>query len=155
GSGLTGVGAWENTLANPFPQDLTVVAADSDGGTGIMTNTVVIYIGTKQATGTVADQAGLTNGSVYFVNVTGNPLEIVSSTTRATNITSGPRFTRSATSSTPFSRPEDGAWNPLDPRQYYFVTPDRLDVSTAAGPNPTVGATGAAAGQIGMSRLWR
>jgi hypothetical protein len=48
GSGLTGVGAWENALANPFPQDKTVVVGDSDGGTGIMTNAVAVYVGTKQ-----------------------------------------------------------------------------------------------------------
>src|SRR5262245_14125838 len=35
GSGLTGVTASENTLANPFPQLKTVVITDSDGGTGI------------------------------------------------------------------------------------------------------------------------
>src|SRR5262249_50108484 len=28
GSGLTGVGAWENSLANPYPQDKTVVIGD-------------------------------------------------------------------------------------------------------------------------------
>src|SRR5262245_35596194 len=155
GSGLSGVGAWENTLANPFPQDLTVIAADNDGGTGIMTNAVAIYVGTKQSTGTAVDRAGLTNGTLYFVNVTGNPVEITNSTSRATGITNGTRFTLGSTTSTTFSRPEDGAWNPLNPRQYYFVTTDRLDASTSTGPNPTVGATGAPAGQIGMSRLWR
>lgn len=144
GSGLTGVGAWENSLANPFPQDQTVVMATSDGGTGIMTNAVAVYVGTKQATGSEADKAGLTNGTLKFVNVVGNPLEIVSTTTRATNIVSGTRFTLSGTSSTTFSRPEDGAWNPLDPSEFYFVTTDQLDQKTDG-----VGA------QVGQTRLWR
>jgi len=144
GSGLTAVGAWENALANPFPQDKTVVVATSDGGTGIMTNAVAVYVGAKRRTGSEVDKAGLTNGTLKFVNVTGNPIEIVNTTTRATNITSGTRFTLSGTSSTTFSRPEDGAWNPLNPRQFYFVTTDRLDqVSDGVGP------------QIGQTRLWR
>src|SRR5262249_36412 len=107
-----------------------------------------------QNTGNAAEKAGLTNGTQSFVNVTGNAAEIVNTTTRATNIVSGTRFTLSGTSSTTFSRPEDGAWNPADPRQFFFVTTDRLDNNPSTGPNPTTGATGAVA-QTGMSRLWR
>src|SRR5262249_55974528 len=144
GSGLTAVGAWENALANPFSQLKTVVVANSDGGTGIMTNAVAVYVGTKTNTGSEADRAGLTNGTLSFVNVVGNPVEIVNTTTRATNITSGTRFTLSGTSSTTFSRPEDGAWDPNNPNVYYFVTTDRLDqVSDGIGS------------QIGQTRLWR
>lgn len=144
GSGLTAVGAWENTLANPYAQDKTVVASGNDGGTGIMANSVSVYVGTKQATGSEVDKAGLTNGTLKFVNVTGSPVEIVNTTTRATNITSGTRFTLSGTSSTTFSRPEDGAWNPANPKEFYFVTTDQID-QVADG----VGA------QVGSTRLWR
>jgi hypothetical protein len=144
GSGLTAVGAWENALANPFPQNKTVVIGNNDGGSGIMSNAIAVYVGTKTNMGSEVDKAGLTNGALKFVNVDGNPLEIINTTTRATNITSGTRFTLSATSSTTFSRPEDGAWDPLHPNQYYFVTTDRLDqVSDGVGA------------QIGRSRLWR
>jgi hypothetical protein len=144
GSGLTGVGAWENALANPYAQDKTVVIGNNDGGTGIMTNALAVYVGTKQTTGSEVDKAGLTNGTLKFVNVTGNPVEIVNTTTRATNIRSGTRFTLSGTASTAFSRPEDGAWDPRNPNQYYFVTTDQLDQA-----NDGVGA------QIGQTRLWR
>jgi hypothetical protein len=144
GSGLTGVGDWENLLANPFPQDKTFVIGNNDGGTGIMNNSLSVYVGTKQSTGTEADKAGLTNGTMKFVNVTGNPVEVVDTTTRATNITSGTRFTLSGTASTTFSRPEDGAWDPANLSRYYFVTTDRLDqVSDGLGS------------QIGTTRLWR
>src|SRR5262245_10188949 len=112
GTQLTGVSASENTLANPFPQLKTVVITDSDGGTGIMTNALSGYVATKTSTGTEVEKAGLMNGTLKFINVTGNSAEIVNGATRATNITSGTRFTLSATSSTTFSRPEDGAWNP-------------------------------------------
>jgi len=145
GSGLTGVGAWENSLANPFPQLKTVVISNSDGGTGIMTNAVSVYVGTKTNTGSAVDQAGLTNGTTKFVNVVGNPVEIVNATTRATNITNGTRFTLSGTSSTTFSRPEDGAWDPAHPNVFYFVTTDQLD-RTSDSLTPA---------QTGQTRLWR
>lgn len=144
GSGLTGLGAWENALANPYEQDKTIVIGNNDGGTGIMNNSVSVYIGTKTNTGSEADKAGLTNGTLKFINVTGNPVEIVNSTTRATNITSGTRFTLNSTAATTFSRPEDGAWNPANPAEYFFVTTDRLDQV-----NDGIGT------QIGRSRLWR
>jgi len=145
GSGLTGVTASENTLANPFPQPKTVVITDSDGGTNLMTNALSVYVGTKTNTGSEVDRAGLTNGTLSFVNVVGNPVEIVNGTTRATNITSGTRFTLNGTSSTTFSRPEDGAWNPLNPNEFYFVTTDQLD-RTSDSLTPA---------QTGQTRLWR
>jgi Secretion system C-terminal sorting domain/SprB repeat/HYR domain len=144
GSGLTGIGAWENALANPFEQNKTVVIGLNDGGTGIMNNSVSLYVGTKTNTGTEVDKAGLTNGTLNFVNVTGNPTEIVNTATRATNIVSGSPFTLSGTSSTVFSRPEDGVWNPANPSQFFFLTTDQYDqVKDGVGA------------QVGRSRLWR
>ena len=154
GSGINDVGSWENALASPFVQDLTVVAATNDGGSGLMNNRVSVYVGTKQATGTVADKAGLKNGNSFFLQVTGNPAEITNSTTRTTGITSGTRFTLHPTIGTQFSRPEDGAWDPTNPRDFWFVTTDRIDTQTATGENRTIGASGPA-NQVGMSRLWR
>jgi hypothetical protein len=87
--------------------------------------------------------AGLTTGTLKFVNVTGNPAEIINATTRATNITNGTRFTLSGTASTTFSRPEDGAWS-SDGSKYYFVTTDRLDNTELTGST-----------QKGATRLWR
>src|SRR5262245_11754256 len=150
GSGLTGVTASENTLANPFSQLKTVVITDSDGGTGIMNNAVTVYVGTKTATGSEADKAGLTNGTLKFLAVNGfadgngnTTEEFSNATTHAANFTST-RFSLSATTSTTFSRPEDGAWDPAHPNVYYFVTTDRLDqVSDSIGT------------QIGQTRLWR
>ena len=146
GSGLTGVGGWENALANPLAQDKTIVIGNNDGGTGIMSNALAVYVGTKQATGSEIDKAGLTNGVLKFINVTGNAAEIpaANATTRNTAITNGTRFSLSGTASTTFSRPEDGAWNPNNPKEYFFVTTDRLD------NQDTVGGT-----QKGATRLWR
>lgn len=151
GSGLTGIAAPENGLANPYPQSKTIVIAESDGGTGIMNNTVSVYVGTKTNSGSAADRAGLTNGALKFINVAGfadasgsTIDELNNTTTRTTGITSGTRFTLSGTSSTNFSRPEDGGWNPAKPNEFYFVTTDRLDqVGDSSGT------------QIGQTRLWR
>lgn len=144
GSGLPGVGAWESLVGCPFPQDKTVVIGLNDGGTGIMNNALSVYVGTKQATGSEVDKAGLTNGITKHVFVAGNNQEISNTTTRTTNIVSGTRFSLSADSSTFFSRPEDGAWNPAKPNEFYFVTTDQLDsVSDGQG-------TG-----VGQTRLWR
>lgn len=144
GSGGSGIGAWENALANPYAQNRTIVIGNNDGGSGIMNNAIAIYVGTKTNTGSEVDKAGLTNGVTKFIRVTANSAEIINASTRATNITSGTAFTLSSTASTSFSRPEDGAWNTLDARQYYFVTTDVYN-SLADGQG----------GQIGRSRLWR
>lgn len=144
GSGLTGVGGWENIVASPFMQDKTVVIGTNDGGTGIMTNSIAVYVGTKTNAGSEVDRAGLSNGTLKFVLVTGNLVEIANSATRATNITNGTTFTLSGTASTTFSRPEDGAWSLSNPNQFYFVTTDQLDqVSDSLGT------------QVGRTRLWR
>jgi hypothetical protein len=146
-SGLTGIGAWENALANPFAQDKTIVIGNNDGGTGIMTNSVAVYVGTKQSTGSEVDKAGLTNGTLKFVNIAGMAVE--GSTGRGNTVlpatpAPGAAFTLSATTSTTFLRPEDGAWDPANPSKYYFVTTDRYD-------NAKDGLSGA----NGYSRLWR
>jgi hypothetical protein len=143
---LTGVGAWENTLLSPFAQDKTIAIGLNDGGTGIMNNALSVYVGTKQSTGTEVDKAGLTNGTLKHVVIAGNPLEIpaANATSRVTNIINGTRFSLSATTSTTFSRPEDGAWDTSNPRYFYFVTTDRLDLASDG-----LGA------QIGQTRLWR
>jgi hypothetical protein len=70
-SGLTGLGSWENAVASPFAQDKTVVVGLSDGGTGIMNNSVSVYVGTKQSTGSEVEKAGLMNGTLEFINVAG------------------------------------------------------------------------------------
>ncbi len=144
GSGLAGAPSYENLLANPLAQEKTVVIGNNDGGSGINAGAVAVYVGTKQSTGTEVDKAGLSNGVLKFVAVTGNPAEITDAATRSTGIASGTRFSLSSIASTTFSKPEDGAWNPANPNEYYFVTSDRLDqVGDGVG------------GQVGNTRLWR
>ncbi|MGC2048936.1 MAG: hypothetical protein WA635_10035, partial [Gallionella sp.] len=144
GSGGSDVGGWENLLANPFPQNQTVVIGNNDGGTGIMSNALAVYVGTKTKTGSEVDKAGLTNGVTRFVYVDGIINEIGNAAERTSSIVSGMRFSLSDTVSTHFSRPEDGAWNPRNPKEFYFVTTDQLDKTDLTGGT-----------QKGGTRLWR
>ncbi len=112
---LTALGkaAWEDIAANPATGVDTVAVGQSDGGT----QGVYVYHGTKQATGTPVEKAGLTNGTSLAIAVAGMTAEDPS-----TSYTAGPkRFTMAATG-TAFARPEDGAWDTLNPDVYYFAT---------------------------------
>ena len=156
------VGGWENALANPFAQNKTVVIGTNDGGTNIMSNSVGVYVGTKTNSGTAADKAGLTNGTIKFVAVTGfAPAgttidEFTNGTTHANVMSGVQNFTLSDTASTNFSRPEDGAWNPNNPNEFYFVTTDRLDTNDGGvGYNASNVVTTAANSQTGQTRLWK
>lgn len=143
----TAIGGWENLLVNPLAQDKTVVVGNNDGGSGIMSNSVAVYVGDKQTTGTDVEKAGLTNGTLKFINVAGMAVEGSTSrgaTVAPASVANGTRFSLSDTTSTTFLRPEDGAWNVKNYNEFYFVTTDRVD--TVADGLGT---------QVGNSRLWR
>jgi hypothetical protein len=123
--------AWENIIANPGTGSKTVVAGTDDTTPG----QVFIYVGTKTGAGSPVEKAGLTNGQLYGVAVAG-----VANEPSATGIASGTAFTlaslgnvetwseaqleAAATTAgvTRFLRPEDGAWDPTNPADFYFVT---------------------------------
>jgi hypothetical protein len=120
-----------------------------------------VYLGQKQTTGTSVEKAGLTNGNVYGIKVAGLATE-----TNATTLAPGTRFDlvdlgvrtnstapqletdSNAAGVTRFLRPEDGSWDPSNPRRFYFVTtnafnaPSRLWRLTFDDPaNPAAGGT--------------
>jgi hypothetical protein len=123
--------SWENSVASPFSSNKTIVAGldDSSGGQ------VYFYIGDKTNTGTDIDKAGLNNGLLYGLAVSGLPAELNASVPAAgtrfslanlgdvSNTTGAALETQSNTAGvTRFFRPEDGAWNPSNPNEFYFVT---------------------------------
>lgn len=123
--------SWENAVASPFKQDKTIVVGTDDATPG----QVYVYIGTKTNSGSDIDKAGLTGGNLYGVAVTGMPTEtsslvIPANTTFSlvnlgdVSAVSGASLnTMSNTLSiTNFIRPEDGAWDPSAPNDFYFVT---------------------------------
>jgi phosphodiesterase/alkaline phosphatase D-like protein/predicted nucleic acid-binding Zn ribbon protein len=145
--------SWENAVASPAVSNKTVVVGTDDGQNG----QVYVYVGTKTNTGTDIDKAGLNNGKLFGIKVTGLVDELAASTPaigsrfsladlgQVQNTTGAALDAASETAQvTSFLRPEDGAWDPSSPRDFYFNTTHQLDqVSDGVGT------------QVGNSRVWR
>ncbi|MBA3778380.1 MAG: DUF839 domain-containing protein [Chloroflexi bacterium] len=146
--------SWENAVANPATRNRTVVIGLDDSTPG----QVYVYVGKKSNKGNPVERAGLTDGNLYGVKVAG-----VTDESRATGIGgtskpfslhnfsnvsdwSGAQLQASSESAgvTQFLRPEDGAWDPNNPNDFYFVTTDRFDPNKAVNDSAD-----------GRSRLWR
>ena len=123
--------SWENSVANPATGDKTIVAGTDDATPG----QVYFYIGTKTNSGTEIEKAGLSNGVLYGPSVSGMLVEqsgsIPASNTPFTMINLGDvhNLTGATLNSnsnnagvSQFLRPEDGAWDPMHPEDFYFVT---------------------------------
>ena len=130
--------SFENLVANPSTGNKTVVAALDDVAGG----QVYFYYGDKQATGNPIEMAGLTGGHLYGVKVadfaaSGNEAPNTLTPLGADNTSS---FTLAdvgdvsgmtgvqieaasdALGVAGFLRPEDGAWDTVNPDRFYFVT---------------------------------
>jgi hypothetical protein len=157
--------AFENVVANAHTGDKTVVAAMDDGTNG----QVYFYVGDKKATGSAIDKAGLTGGNLFGIHVTeldgaSNNNESASASPLGadekslftmvnlgdvSNKTGGELDTMSeAQKVTTFLRPEDGAWDTLNPNRFYFVTTDAFNapsrlwaVDFTDASNPAAGGT--------------
>ncbi len=123
--------SWENSVAHPNPGRETVVVGLDDSGGG----QVYVYVGTKTRSYNPVAAAGLTDGVLYGIKVDGYPAE-----DPTTGIPSGSSFTgfnlgnvayktgaeleqlSKDNAVTGFQRPEDGAWDPSHPNDFYFVT---------------------------------
>jgi len=153
--------SWENSVANPATGDKTVVIGTDDTTPG----QVYVYVGDKTNTGNEVERAGLNNGNLYGIRVTGLIDE-----PRATGIPSGTTFdlvnfndvtnttgaqlqaASEVNNVTEFLRPEDGAWDPNNSNHFYFVTTDRFDefkFGADGSDSDTV------IDEVGRSRLWR
>lgn len=134
--------SYENSVTHPNTGDKTVVIGLDDSGGG----QVYMYVGQKSASAEPIAAAGLSGGVLYGLKASGFAEEDA-----ASGIPSGTAFTAfslgdvsgisgaaletlSGTNATKFQRPEDGAWDPSNPNDFYFVT---------------------TASFTGKSRLWR
>ncbi len=139
--------SWENSVANPRPSDTTIVMGMDDASP---TGQVYLYVGTKKNTGLDIEKAGLTGGKLHGIAITGLAMEttagIPAPGTAFTCIDMGTVYNATGatlnTNSnnlgvTGFLRPEDGAWDPQNPSDFYILTTNTV---TASG---------------GKSRLWR
>lgn len=123
--------SFENTLANPYSGNKTVVIGTDDSTPG----QVYVYTGTKTNTGTDIERAGLTNGTLAGIKVnvaaaqggTSGNLEqgqingAFSTVAINTSVNGATQQTNArAAGVTEFARPEDGHW--ADAKTFYFVT---------------------------------
>jgi hypothetical protein len=139
--------SWENSIANPATGISTVVAGTDDTTGG----QVYFYVGKKTFSSNPVDAAGLTNGNLFSIKVDGLDTEdnstVLSGPTPFTaynfgdvsawtgaQLEAASKDASGAFRVTSFNRPEDGAWDPNNPNDFYFVT---------------------TASFTGMSRLWR
>jgi hypothetical protein len=131
-------GSWEQGAARPMQSDQTVMMGCSDGGA----NRVFVYVGTKEATGNPAAQAGLLNGTSYGIQVQVDGTNVTNESrdfgfaSAAPAVFSG-TFTLAeggTAAGTSFLRPEDGAWDPANPSDFYFVTTDRMSTTSSGTP---------------------
>ena len=126
-----GKASFENQVANPRMSDTTIVASMDDATPG----QVYFYIGQKQSTGNDIEKAGLTGGNLWSVAVNGMLTEVSASIPAANtpftmvnlgqvqNLTGATIETNSNNAGvTRFLRPEDGAWDPQHPGDFYFNT---------------------------------
>ncbi|MCW8132681.1 MAG: esterase-like activity of phytase family protein [Planctomycetota bacterium] len=160
--------SYENALASPYPQDKTVVMLSDDTSPGQLR----MYVGQKQATGNTVEKAGLANGTLFVAKVPGYAAEDATATPfgpgsqapgdyysvpfafyemgDVSALTGAQqRALANANGATNFRRPEDGAWDPSQPNDFYFVTTDQMDGAKNSGGGNTPAA------QVGRSRLWR
>jgi WD40 repeat protein len=137
-----GKAAWENSIANPGTGPKTVVALTDDGAGG----QVYFYVGLKNNSANPVEAAGLTNGHLFSINVAGLTTESDATAVDFSASFAGHDFgdvsglsgaalnAASVGNVTSFNRPEDGAWDPNNPNDFYFVTTASI---------------------TGKSRLWR
>ncbi len=154
---LLGKFSFENAVACPAPSDTTIVIGMDDSTPG----QVYVYVGNKTNSGTEIEKAGLTNGKLFGIAVNGlltetsagvpapNTAFSMVSMGNVQNMTGATLQTNSNNAGvTQFLRPEDGAWDPSNPNDFYFATtnsvtsPSRLwKLHFTNISNPSLGGT--------------
>lgn len=130
-----GKASWENYVGHGFESDSTVVIGMDDATPG----QVYVYVGAKTNTGSEIEKAGLTNGKLFGVAVSGLVTESGTSVPAAgtaftmvdmgdvSALTGATINTNSNTLGvTTFLRPEDGAWDPANDSDFYFNTTNSI-----------------------------
>ncbi len=121
--------SWENSVASPNSGVRTVVIGTDDATPG----QVYLYAGTKQATGSTIERAGLTNGELYGIKASfaveassGTPLSGSFTLAALGDVSAGNGDQLEAASDaagvTEWLRPEDAAWDTVNPNRLYFAT---------------------------------
>jgi Bacterial protein of unknown function (DUF839) len=147
---LTALGrlSWENALAaNTSASDTTVIMGNHDSGPGYNN----IYVGTKTSTGSNFDRAGLTNGTTYGYKVTtagviddatfrstvgkgtAVPFTLTAALSPTAQTVTAYQTDLMAKGAIKLDRTEDGAWDPQNPNDYYFLTTGSIAATATGG----------------------
>jgi hypothetical protein len=140
--------SWENALAaDTSASDNTVIMGNHDSGPGYNN----IYVGTKTNTGSIFDKAGLTNGTVYGYKVTTAgviddatfrstvgkgtpaPFTLTAALSPTAQTMAAHQTDLAAKGAIKLDRTEDGAWDPQNPNDYYFVTTGSIAPTAVGG----------------------
>lgn len=139
--------SWENSVANPLSQRKTIVAGTDDSTPG----QVYFYVGDKQTTGNAIERAGLMGGKTYGMSIpsliggtqnpetpgfiaSSTPFNLVDLSANQRDAGSAFQGVSNAAGVTNFARPEDGAWNPANPSEFFFVTTGATVAGGRASP---------------------
>lgn len=154
-----GKASWENVLARPDTGMRTVVVG-LDDSSGSVAGQVYVYVGEKVGSANPVEAAGLAHGVLFGIQVAGFVKEpdegipddtpfVVHSFGNVSSMTGAEiELASVANGVTAFKRPEDGAWDPSNPNDFYFLTtatytePSRLwRLRFADGAQPELGGT--------------
>lgn len=114
--------AWENVLAHPDTGSKTLVIGLDDTQNGL----VLVYLGEKQDSGNPVEQAGLTGGKLYAIKAENKRFSLIA-LGKAQDFDGKKLRTRAAElGATLWERPEDGAWDTIDSKSFYFATTDEI-----------------------------
>ena len=142
-----GLAAWENFLLAPATGIRTVIMGNEDGAA--TDSQLYMYVGEKTRSGHWTEMAGLTNGQQYVMAIDGaatdNAFRAARGKGNPANVTFAPIDTsvngksqneQARALGTEMSRVEDGAFDPMNPNDYYFVTTESNKDAKATAANP-------------------
>ena len=142
-----GLYSYENTLVAETTGRTTVAIGTEDGVAGD-NGQLRVYVGQKQAEGSPVERAGLTNGTLHVIDAV-DPAVTTDTGWRATYPTRTPhpvtvnevdwnqsgaaQNAEAAARGLSLNRIEDGAFDPRNPNDFYFVTTEGGDTTPAPG----------------------
>lgn len=142
-----GLAAWENFLLAPRTGLRTVIMGNEDGAA--TDSQLWMYVGEKTNEGDWVTRAGLSNGQLYVMSINGiasdnafrasvgkNGASAVSFAPIDYRLNGAQQNGAARALGTEMARVEDGAFDPNNPNDYYFVTTESNRDPKATAPDP-------------------
>ncbi|MDD2857265.1 MAG: DUF839 domain-containing protein [Candidatus Nanopelagicales bacterium] len=142
-----GLAAWENFIVAPPKGTTTVVMGNEDGDA--TDSQLFMYAGTKTTAGSWVDKAGLTNGNLYVMAINGynddNLFRAAVGKGKAVPVSFNQidwtkngkiQNQQARAAGSVLARVEDGAFDPKNPNDYYFLTTESDKDAKATSANP-------------------